>query len=235
MSAGIAAVALLLAFGCDDGAPAPPPPSPDASSRDAAVAFRDTDGDGLCDSTELGRGTDPTVPDSDMDGLTDRTEVDFGYQPTRPDSPARDVLVFLSETEGATAQHLVTRTVRGEGENYTGAFEGLAVLDRLDLTAADFYVDSVAVAATPSENVFEVVPEEERFYGVLGRTLLAYEVRFAFGDNVPRSCARAYPFRYQIKRSDGTLVYLGRFLLVVLPAGQRLDTTDWCVPEGGCI
>ena len=70
---------------------------------------------------------------------------------------------------------------------------------------------------------------------MVGETQLVYEVRFAFGANTPRLCTRAYPFRYQIKRSDGRLVYLGRFLLIVLPAGQRLDTAEWCPPEGGCI
>lgn len=195
----------------------------------------DSDGDGLCDQTERLRGTDPFLADTDADGLPDRVELDFGYDPRRPSSPDRDALIFLAETEAASRQLPITHVVRGDGEDYSGAFEALAVSDRLDLDALDHYEDSLAVGAVPLENVVQVVPEEERFYGVFGETQLIFEVRLAFGGNIPRFCARAYPFRYVIKRSDGRLVYLGRFVLIVLPPGQRLDTAEWCTPVGGCI
>lgn len=232
----LASLALALSLGACDGEPPPPPPPGDAGAEDAEVPdpFVDTDGDGLCDSTELARGTDPLAIDTDDDGLTDRVEVDLGYQPTRPSSPEREALVFLTENERGGVQVPIERVVRGEGENYTGTFEPLPVSDRLDLTAGDFFTTALAVGAVPRENVFEIAPEEQRFYGVVGRTQLVFEVRFAFGDNVARSCARAYPFRYQIKRSDGRLLYIGRFLLVVLPVGDRLDTTEWCVFDGRC-
>lgn len=232
--AGALLAATLLA-GCPHTTP-PPPPNDGGPIGDAVIIDRtDTDGDGLCDSTEESWGTDPTLPDTDGDGLTDRAERDFGYAPLRPDSPGRAELVFLEEDVSSTAQLGVDRVVRGQGETYTGAFEALPVVDPLGLRASDFLVSSVAVGAIPMDNVFEVRPTEERFVGVFDRTDLVFEVSFRFGAEEPRGCARAYPFRYQIKRDDGALVYLARYLLVVVPAGERLDTATWCIPEGGCI
>lgn len=232
-------LAIALLAGCSNE-PAPPPPPPGdgggpAEPDGSAAVPRDTDGDGLCDGSELSYGTDPANADTDDDGLPDRVEVELGYKPARPDSPSREALTFLGESELASRQLVVAHIVRGDGENYTGAFEALPVKDRLDLTALDFYRESLAVGATPMENVFDVAPEEQRFYAVSGRTQLVFEVRFEFGQNVPRLCARAYPFRYHIKRSDGALMYAARSLLIVLPPGDRLDTTEWCVYEGGCI
>ena len=195
----------------------------------------DTDGDGVCDDTELVWGTDLMAPDTDGDGFTDGIERQFGYQPWAADSPARESLVFLSETEAASTTLAVTRIVRGEGETFSGAFSSEPVMDRLGLDARSFFDRALAVGAEPEENVFEVREDEERFVGVVGRTQLFYEVRFAFGANVPRSCARGYPFRYEIRRDDGINVLVARYLLVVLPPGQRLDTTEWCALEGPCI
>ena len=224
-----------LLSGCPH-TPPPPPPSDGGPSDDATIIDRtDTDGDGLCDVTEASWGTDPTLPDTDGDGLTDRAERDFGYAPLRPDSPDRAELVFLEEDVASTAQLGIDRVVRGEGGTYSGAFEPLPVFDPFGLRASDFLVSSVAVGAIPMENVFEVRPTEERFVGVFGRTDLVFEASFRFGAAESRGCARAYPFRYQIKRDDGALVFFGRYLLVVLPAGERLGTATWCAPEGGCI
>lgn len=52
--------------------PAPPP------------AVTDTDGDGLPDTDEAGRGTDPANPDTDGDGVSDGAEVAAGTDPTNP-------------------------------------------------------------------------------------------------------------------------------------------------------
>lgn len=234
--AAILALSSLALTGCP-GSVEPPPPRPDSGPARDGAPFEpiDTDGDGLCDETELSWGTDPTLPDTDGDGLTDRAERDFGFSPLEPGSPERDELVFLTETEAAATQLGIERLVRGEGQTFTAAFESLPVVDPIDIEAFDFLESSQAVGAVPMENVFEVRPEAGQIVGVFGRTQLVYEVRFAFGTNIPRSCARAYPFRYQIKRDDGVLVYLSRFLLVILPRGERLDTADWCVPEGRCI
>jgi len=218
--------------------PPPPPPSDDAGPIDlfdAGEPFVDTDGDGLCDGTEIAWGTDPTVVDSDSDGLSDRAERDFGYAALLPDSPSREDLVFMEEVEGATAQLGVQIVVRGDGESYTGVFQPLPIANRLDYDASTFLEGALAVGANPMDNVFEVRPEEGLFRGVFGRTQLTYEVRFAFGGATPRSCVTAFPFRHQVKREDGVTVGFGRYLLVLLPDNQRLADAEWCVPEGGCI
>lgn len=230
-------LALVLAAGCDGDPPPPPPPPGDGGGLDGAIPNPglDSDGDGLCDGTERIRNTDPFSPDTDLDGITDRVELDFGYNPLQPSSPDRAQVFFLTENPVSTRQVPITRVIRGDGENYTGAFESLPVLDELDQSAINFYEDSLAVGAIPMANVVMVAPEEERFYGVVGQTELVFEVRLSFGGNVPRLCTRAYPFRYQIKRSDGRILYIGRFLMVVLPDGERIDTAEWCEPFGGCI
>ncbi len=218
--------------------PRPPPPRDDGGVivlMDAGPDMQDTDGDGLCDATEVEWGTDPFAADSDLDGLTDRAERDFGYAPLLPDSPPRDQLVFMQESAGSTAQLPVEVIVRGRGETYTGGFQALLITNRLDYDANTFLELAHAVGANPMENVFEVRPLEQRFVGVFGRTQLTYEIRFAFGSSTPRECVTAFPFRYQIKRDDGRTVGFGRYLLVLLPVGQRLDTAAWCVPDGGCI
>jgi len=46
----------------------------------------DSDHDGLLDSDEVARGTDPHNPDTDGDGVTDGTEVTFGTNPLDPTS-----------------------------------------------------------------------------------------------------------------------------------------------------
>ena len=202
---------------------------------DSGPSGIDTDGDGLCDETELAWGTDPGAVDSDLDGLTDRAERDFGYAPLLPDSPSRDLLVFLEESDVSTAQFPVQQIVRGNGETYTGAFNATPVANRLGYDASTFLELAHAVGAFPMENVFEVREDEQRFVGVFGRTELTYEVRFQFAGATPRSCVTAFPFSYQIKREDGVTVGFGRYLLVVLPDGMRLADSEWCVPDGGCI
>ena len=176
------------------------------------------------------RGTDPLAADTDADGLPDAIEVQLGYDPIDPSSPDRAALVILHETADSTAQAMVSDVVRGEGETYTGAFESLFLRDS-DTTAATFYTGSVALLANPMENVAFVVPEEERFSGVLGMTQLVFEVRFAFGTAAPRACTRAYPFRYVIKRDDGSFVGTPRFILVVGPPGATLSDGPWCAPS----
>ena len=226
-----------LASGCPGTEP-PPPPRVDGGPivlMDAGPDTQDSDGDGLCDATEIAWGTDPNAVDSDLDGFTDRAERDFGYAPLVPDSPPRDVLVFMAEGAGSTVQLPVEVVVRGRGETYSGGFQALPIANRLGYDADTFLELAHAVGANPMENVFEVQGPEQRFAGVFGRTQLTYELRFAFGSATARECVTAFPFRYQVKRDDGRTVGFGRYLLVLLPAGQRLDTASWCVPDGGCI
>lgn len=52
----------------------------------AAQGLQDTDNDGLTNSDETARGTNPNDPDTDDDGLFDGDEVRLGTNPTDPDS-----------------------------------------------------------------------------------------------------------------------------------------------------
>ena len=227
-------IAAVMAVGC----PKPPAMLPDTGPDvpDAGPGARiDTDGDGLCDETEILWGSLVEDPDTDDDGFNDRIERQIGSDGFDPNSPDRDEVLFLTENPSSSVQLPILRAVRGEGENYAGAFMELPVVDRLDLTARSYFEGALAVGAMPPENVFEVREDEERFIGVTGLTQLYYEVRFAYGENLDRGCARTYSFVYEIRRDDGVAFYRRRFVLVVLPRGQRLDTVEWCVPEGGCL
>lgn len=214
-----------------------PPPIPDASldTTPDVIPTGDTDGDGLCDTTELARGTDPSSLDSDSDGFTDYAEVVFGFNPTVPSSPDRSTVFVLQESPSGALQVPIEQAVRGGGEDYQGSFEATLVNDRGDQSAETFYLESVPTFSVPIENVALVDEDSEAFRGVIGRTLLGFEVRFAYGEAITRSCIRAYPFRYNIKRSDGRLLAVNRSLLLILPPGETLATGEWCVPDGGCI
>jgi hypothetical protein len=227
-------VALLLgATGCPRSVP--PAPNLDGGpgvDGDVRPPEPDTDGDGLCDGTEAGRGTDPLRPDTDGDLFDDRTEVDWGFNPLRTDSPARALLAVLDERAGAEASVSIRLTVRGQGQSYTGEFQESPSLDPEGLDARSFYVRSTAVGAVPMNNVFEVVPEEERFLGVVGTTDLVLQVDLAWDDGEPRGCRRLHPFRYVVKRDDGTTVFSRRYFVVIVPED---DDGTWCPPPGRCI
>jgi hypothetical protein len=225
-------IAAMAVAGCPKLPPAPPLPPDGGAPNDGPIVidYTDTDADGLCDRTELSRGTDPTVTDTDGDGLTDRVEVDFGFQPTRTDSPDRELLVPLAEAPGREVRLPIPHIVNGEGGTYTGAFQPLPSPG--DLDASTFYRASLAFGADPRGNVFEIEPEEQRISGVFDRTQLIYEVFFEVPLTLEtRGCIHAYPWRYNIKRDDGTLVFARRYLLVVTPE----SVTDWCAPQGLCI
>ena len=186
----------------------------------------DTDHDGLCDRTEPSYHTDVADPDTDGDGYPDGVEVIDGDDPLAPTEPLRERVVFLSEDRDATAVLTVTQAVRAAGESYTGAFQTLTTRDLFGRDASAFFVGAAATLANPPESVFAI--EGEQFIGVMGRTLLVFDVSFAFGAELPRSCASAYPFRYNIKRQDGRLVATTRYTLVVLPPGQTPAGAAWC-------
>lgn len=220
---------LVLLSGCPSSVPpAPPPPPSDAgdladASSDVGL---DSDGDGLCDRTEPSYHTDPANPDSDADGYPDGVEVIDGDDPLAPAEPLRERVVFLTENADATATFTVTLAVRGEGESYTGAFQSLRTRDAFGREAGAFFEKALATIANPPDNVIAI--DGEQFIAVTGRTLLVFELSFAFGDELPRSCAAAYPFRYNIKRQDGRLVSTVRYTLVVLPPGQTPSSAAWC-------
>lgn len=223
---------MILLAGCPRSVP--PGPNRDGGpplDGDVWPPEPDTDGDGVCDGTERARGTDPTRPDTDGDGFDDRVELDWGFDGTRTDSPDRDFLAYLSERTGAGTDVVITLSVRGQGQTFTGAFEAIRTSDREGIDASRYYTGSFAVAAIPMENVFEVRPEEERIFGVVGQTRLVYQVDFAW-DGEPRGCRRLFPWRYVVKRDDGSIVYGRRYYLVI--TGERDDGT-WCAPLGDCI
>src|SRR5690606_38201001 len=143
-----------------------------------AIVLVDSDGDGLCDSTELSRGTDPNLPDTDGDGVSDRVEVDFGFRPTRTDSPDRTLLIYLSERRGASVDAPIVYTARGQGESFSGSFQPLAVVDPDGVTAEDYFSAAIALRANPPQHVFQIVPEEQHFDTVIGRTELYFMVSF---------------------------------------------------------
>lgn len=190
----------------------------------------DTDRDGLCDRTEASYYTDPADPDTDDDGYPDGVEVIDGDDPLAPAEPLRERVVFLTESADATAMLTVTQAVRGAGESYTGAFQTLRTPDLYGREAAAFFVKALATLANPPDNVIAI--DGEQFIGVMGRTLLVFDLSFAFGSELPRSCASAYPFRYNIKRQDGRLVSTTRYTLVVLPPGQTPASAPWCELAG---
>ncbi len=226
-------VALLIVLGCGDSTP--PPRDSGVADADASLPEADTDRDGVCDATEVERGLNPELSDTDDDGFSDYAELLLGFNGLEPASPDRDSVHILRETVESTLQLPLTQTVRGAGEDYTGAFQSLGGPDDAGDTSATFYVDSVATFAEPMDNVAVIESEDEAFRGVVGRTLLGFELRFAFGGATPRVCVRGHQFRYNIKRSDGRLVGAHTELLLVMPPGQTLATADWCLPLGGCI
>jgi len=111
--------------------------------------------------------------------------------------------------------------------------------DPFDVDAGDFFVEARAANANPDSNVIAVDPSAQRFRGVVGSTLLSFEMRFAFdtgGDpNFARGCSRIYPFVYNVKRSDGALILREPFYLLVLPPAQTLQTTPRCPLTDLCI
>lgn len=229
---GVLALALT---GCPKSIP--PAPAWDSGAGDGGgLDYTDSDGDGACDRTELTRGTDPSRVDTDGDTFPDGVELRLGFDATRTDSPDRTLIVDLTEASLASSEMPIAVTVRGEGETFTGAFQVLPVADPWAEDAITFYAGSIAFGANPMANVFEVQTDAERFVRVLGRTQLVYVVRFAVTTgHETRGCQRVYPWRYIVKRDDGTTVFSRRYLLRVVPDGLRPESAPWCAPTGLCI
>mgnify|MGYP004150709721 CR=1 FL=1 len=156
---------------------------------------------------------------------------DTGWEPR----PVYAWLAVLRERAEAAIDIPLQQSVFGNGEDYTGSFEALGTPDEAGETATDFYGGGRATFAEPPENVALIDVDEEAFRGVVGRTLLGFELRFVRGASPTRGCIRAHLFRYNVKRSDGRLVGAQRNLLVVLPPSTSLETGEWCRPSSGCL
>ena len=219
---------------CGDDTPPPPVPA-DMGTRPDGGTDNDLDGDGLCNETELAQLTDPLSADTDLDGYPDYMELIAGTDPLRNDSPERDEVFVLRETPTGSVQVLIEQQVSAAGQDFAGGFENVPVFDLAEHSAQTFYRGSVATFAEPAENVAAIESEAETFLGVTGRTIVGFEVRFEYGEAITRSCIRGYPFRYNIKRSDGVLIGFHSRMLLVLPPGATLQSDQWCVPPSGCI
>ncbi len=211
----------------------PTPPRVDVGRSDAVEPVRDTDGDGLCDRTERERGLDLTNPDTDSDGFSDLVELQIYADPLAIDSPDRNSVVTLITDRLATVNTALTFTVIGEGGDYSGAFLARPRPFGMGEGAADSYLQTTAIGATPVANVRGRMGPT--FQGVVGRTLLTYDVSFEYRDDATITCMNAYPFNYQAKLDDvGTVGTQARILLTA-PRNMEPGAGDWCVPVGGCF
>ncbi|MEM9193719.1 MAG: hypothetical protein AAGF12_31380 [Myxococcota bacterium] len=239
MGFGYGAALGVVAFGvaCSDSAPPPPMfPPLDSGSPDRMVSVnQDTDDDGLCDLTEGQRNTNPFEADTDNDGFSDFFETNTGFDPTRNSSPEDEIVYLLREDDSSTVSIVHNVTVRGQGEDYTGAFETLPVDDLQGTQALDFYDGGQLLYAVPDGNVALMEPDRQAARGVVGETQLGFEMRFRYTEEMDRPCIRGYPFRYIVKRNDGRLVSSRRFLLVILPPGGRIGSEPWCRQREGCL
>jgi hypothetical protein len=80
---------VLVLLACSN-TPVPPPDAthPDRSTPETPPAPQDTDGDGLCDTTEARLRTDPRLADTDGDGLLDGFEAQYGSSPITVTDPS---------------------------------------------------------------------------------------------------------------------------------------------------
>jgi hypothetical protein len=235
---GIAAV-MLTGTGCPnayDGTSDRPMvdsgPPPDAGPRPGA----DTDGDGLCDLTEIRLGTNPAAADTDGDGFPDWVESANHSDGVSPADPPRETIVVLSEVAGGSASYGVQALVSGSGETYMADFYAGLADDPYGTMADAFYSGSQAVDASPRGNVGAIDTAHGRFAGVVGTTRLFYSVGFAY-DAVaqpPRLCMRMYDFFFRVMTDTGSYVYAAKSYLLIVPPGMTMATGAWCLPPTPC-
>lgn len=222
--------------GCPEDHPPGGPTDGSIMVMDGGDPLSDLDMDWVCDDTETLRGTNLTNADTDGDQFSDFAELAYGWDATLPSDPPRDWVIYLRESPEASVQYPIEVVVRGSGESYQGALETYLARDLAGVTADAFFDGVYAVVANPPENVSEIRPDEARFVNVVGRTLLVFELRFAYGTvDPPRSCIRGYPMRFTVKRQDGAIVSSRRLMLVIVPVGMDLEADNWCMPAGTCL
>ena len=226
-------LALALA-GCPRGRP---PALTDAGPETDApiiVPGDDTDGDGLCDTTETALGLSPFASDTDGDGYGDTIEYATGSDGRMRDSPDPSTIVFLTEAPGARIDAPLSYSVNPDGQTYVGTFTDVrGLLSDPELSARSYLVGARAVGAVPPENV--ILVEGESFVGVRNRTLLFYELSFESA-SVPEGCLRGFAFQYTVKDdAEGRIIGVRRGLLVVAPPGLAPGSADWCPLRPTCF
>jgi len=204
---------------------------PEGSAGAGGSDSDDSDADGLCDGTEVELGTNPQAADSDDDGLPDLIEVVSSFSPIEPAEPAADQVAFMNGSRGSSLDFSVRSTVNGDGQSLAGWFSAAGSFYRDELSAADYFVGATAVSADPIDGARSINEESARFAAVLGRTRLAFNLRFEFGERPDLECGRAYPFRYAIKSDDGE-TRSERFYLLVVGTSEavELDPAGFCLP-----
>jgi hypothetical protein len=228
----VLACAFAVAAGCRRTTPPPvilddAGPLPDTT----IPADLDSDGDGICDFNEIQRRTDPDDPDSDDDGFSDYVEAQNGTGPNDLTSPDRSIVVTMSEAFDGALELPLAFSVRGIGETFSGELVRVPIFLADDGTEArTFFAGSHALAATPMENVRGGF-EGTSFFGVIGRTLLTFDLRFEQRQGA-RGCMRAYPFAYTVKTGEGSARGTTQRWLVIVPPGMSIGAPDarWCGP-----
>jgi hypothetical protein len=190
----------------------------------------DRDRDGICDVTEAALTTDPDRVDTDRDGLPDFTEVNANFDATNPMIPGLDAVAYLSAASANTIEFEARMTVDGSGLGYTGEFRTREAFDPNGLTAKDFYQGAVAIGGQPTDNVRGVQAESERFESVLGRTRVAFQLRFGIGVVKPANCSFGYPFEYRLKDDNGRFTATRDYLLIVTPDSDARGQHKYCLP-----
>ena len=226
----------LVLLGCagetalEPSAPTVPPPGTPRAPHGSDGG--DFDSDGLCDGSEIEIGTNPELEDSDGDEIPDLIEVVSNFDPVDEADPAVDQVAFLEGARGSSLGFAVRSTVDGDGQSLAGWFAAAGSFYRDEMSAADYFVGASAVSADPIDAARSINEESARFAAVLGKTRLAFNLRFEYGNRPDLECGRAYPFRYAIKSDDGE-TRSERFYLLVVGAGGAvgLPTADFCIPS----
>ncbi len=190
----------------------------------------DTDGDGLCDSTEATRGTGRLEPDTDGDGIPDGVEYALDYDELVAGSPEEANVVRLLEEADTSATLAFDVEVNADGTDVTAGLQRGST-GGLDVDVFDDYASGVvAVSAYPAENVANVETSRAIFRQVRGQTRLSFEARVRFpADAAPFGCSRLMPFRLVVKTTTGnTLAIVSRALIVEPRLGASRDVATWC-------
>lgn len=202
-------------------------PSLDGSAEEVA-GDEDSDGDGLCDSSELALGTDRSRADSDGDGLLDVHEQIAGTDPRDRLDPSPDRVALLQA--GGRLDFAISLAVDQSGAAVRGELKDRNALDPQERRAGDFFRGSSAREAVPPENVRNVESGRARFASVLGRTQLTFALRFAAEADAALDCAAVLPFDYAATLDDGSVIEKQRVLLVVAKDATPPAAEDFCRP-----